>query len=298
MSAPTLTQAQVAQAAPFAKAIGLPRSGGQKQVFPCEIDGTKYALKFLATEPAVSPDADVSVEPVDEVLARARREISIMEKCSSPHLVKLGPIGLTETDIGGQRLLYFSEEWIDGEDLQDRIRRGPLLVASVVSIGRHITSAVEELWTLRKVHRDIKPGNIMTRASTDEHVLLDLGLAFDLGDNSISGVGLVHGTLKYLSPEQMDYTKRRSLDFRSDLFALGVVMYEAATGTHPFVSQSMSSNHVLAAILTAPAADPRKLRPDLPESLRDIILRLLAKRPHLRYRRCEDLIADLAKVDI
>src|SRR5262245_8275140 len=110
MPPPTLTREQVAQLVPQAKAIGNPCKGGQKQVFPCEIDGTRYALKFLATDPIdVGESEGMSVEPFDEVLARARREIAIMAQCTSPHLVKLGPISLTKAKVEGQTLVYFTE---------------------------------------------------------------------------------------------------------------------------------------------------------------------------------------------
>ena len=299
MGAPNLASEQVAAACPKAAKIGSPVRGGQKQVFPCEIDGTRYALKFLATDPTVPADAEgLSEEPFDEVLSRARREIAIMATSVSPHLVKLGPIPLSHTEIGGQRLVYFTEEWIEGDDLRTCISRGALPIADVVRLGIHICLAIEELWKLRKVHRDIKPGNIMIRGSSGDFVLLDLGMAFDLDDDSLSDFGVVPGTLKYFSPEQTDYTKKRALDFRSDLFALGIVMYEAATGSHPFVSRGMSSHQALAAILNAPVIPPKTLRPELPEMLDEIIIRLLAKRPHLRYRRCEDLRAALAAVQV
>ena len=95
------------------------------------------------------------------------------------------------------------------------------------------------------------------------------------------------GTMGYLSPEQLDISLRRTLDFRSDLFAIGVVLYEAAVGEHPFMTAQTTPHEVLAGILKGRPKAVTESRNDFPVALSDFIARLLAKAPHLRYRTCE-----------
>jgi serine/threonine-protein kinase len=154
----------------------------------------------------------------------------------------------------------------------------------LVKLALHISEAISAIWQFSKVHRDIKPGNIMRRASDGEYILLDMGLVFDLGDLSLSVTPV--GTPHYFSPEQMDFDHRRTvLSFRSDLFSLGIVMYEMATGTHPFVTPATrTTRDVVGNILRLTPTPPNAVRPDLPQSLNDTMLRLLAKRPALRFR--------------
>jgi serine/threonine-protein kinase len=200
-------------------------------------------------------------------------------------LVKLGPIGLTFVEFEGQRLIYFSEEFIDGKDLKMVLREdGRLATADAIRLGLHVGRAIDALWKLEKIHRDIKPANIMRR-SNGEFILLDAGLVFDLGAETVS-VGPV-GTRPYFSPEQFDFGSRRTvMDFRSDLFSLGVTMYELLTGVHPFWEQNDSLASLCHKIVNQPAQPPNE-RCTVPDDLNDIILRLLGKSPHLRYRRCQ-----------
>ena len=290
MKLPRLTAADIQAVIPEVEEIGTPSKGGQKVVYPCKIDGESYALKCMLADPTGdSPDAETSIDAFDEVTARARREVEIMRQVDSPHLVKLGPLPLTQAEIADQNVIYFTEEWIDGDDLRELLKtKGVFSIADVIALGQQVTDAVECLWSLAKIHRDIKPGNIMRRA-TGEFVLLDMGLAFDLEDVSLSAAGQVPGTMIYFSPEQTEFTKKRQMDFRSDLFSLGIVLYEAATGQHPFWSLGMNSHQALANILARAPDPPSSHRPEMPAELDELIIRLLAKRPHLRYRTCAKL---------
>lgn len=266
----------------------------------CTIDNHRYALKILlAGATGMSVDGTVSIErgevSFDEVTERARREVNTMKECESPHLVKLGPISLTRANIAEQPVIYFTEEWLEGDDLQTILKRDRVLpIDEVIELGIHISSAIEELWSHKKVHRDVKPGNIMRRTKDGEFVLLDMGLALDLLDHSLTTVGLIPGTRLYLSPDQIDYPHKRMLDFRSDLFSLGVVLYEACTGQHPFAGDDPQTT--LLRILSVTPTPPSSLRKEVPPQLSTIILRLLAKKPHLRYRTCRHLIEELQSI--
>jgi serine/threonine protein kinase len=301
MTCPNISAADVSAIMPHARNIHFVKDGGQKRVFRAEIEGVAYAVKFLRpnvrqvhAEGGLPADSSV----VDDVTARAKREVVTMGQCKTPYLVKLGPIGLTKTKVENEDLLYFTEEFIDGEALNDVVQRGmPIPVAELVRLGVQIAAAINELWSLKKIHRDIKPGNIMRRRTTGDFVLLDMGLVFDLEDKSYS-LGPV-GTVVYFSPEQVDFQNRRSvLDFRSDMFSLGLVLYEIATGQHPFFANAKNSWDVLRNIQQMKPLPPRHLRPDLPKELDDIILRLLGKRPALRYRKVSMLLEALAGVPI
>jgi eukaryotic-like serine/threonine-protein kinase len=214
MPFPTLTAQQVQQAVPDATNVAFLDKGGQKVVFSCTIDGKPYVLKIL--QPHLRPvmpeqSGDVGADPIsiDDVTARAQREVATMKECDTPHLVKIGPIEMRTIQIDGEDLLCFSEEMIDGLPLNKLLRQsGPLSPAEIITLGQNIATAIGALWQRNKIHRDIKPGNIMRRR-TGGFVLLDLGLVFDLNDESYS-IGPV-GTHIYFSPEQMDFANRRQV---------------------------------------------------------------------------------------
>ena len=300
MQIPSLLKEEVGSIVRGVTHVGEPKRGGQKLVFPCVMAGRRYVLKFMLAAPSGPHDAeeDEASSPFDAVAARARREVATMGECDSPHVVKLGPIPLTVCEHRGQSLIYFSEEFIDGQDLRAMLREHPRLpVADLVRLACHTNEAIRVLWGFSKIHRDIKPGNIMNRSTTGEFVLLDMGLAFDLEDESFTGTGLVPGTPRYFSPEQMDFARKRQMDFRSDLFSLGIVLYEAACGRHPFRTHDVQTTYqFMANILAHVPPRPVQLRPEIPEQLSDVIMRLLAKHPHLRYRSCERLHAALAHI--
>ena len=211
-------------------------------------------------------------------------------------MVKLGPIGLEFAEVGEERVLYFSEELIEGKDLAEIFKAsGRFAAAEIVQLGLQITDAVQALWDIGMVHRDIKPANVMCRDSNDEYVLLDAGFAFDVVGESVSA-GPV-GTLSYFSPEQFDFTKRRTgMDFRSDIFSLGVTMYKLLTGQHPFYSSGDTSHSLYVKITSHVPEPPSSLVGDVPTELDRIILRMLGKSPHLRYRRCNQLMEALNQV--
>ena len=278
--------------------------GGQKRVFKCDQAGETWALPLIlvSDNPGVTLDED-DYEfglSTDQVIARLRREVGIMRKCESPHLVKMGPIDVTPVEIENLSILYFLEEYIDGDDLKHIMAQGLMPIDEIKDVGVHITKAIDALWSCdpsqQIIHRDLKPANVMRRAGTGEYVVLDVGLAFDLLDESISHPGQVPGTTLYLTPDQLDHTKKRQMDFRTDMFALGVILYEATTGQHPFYSVGISTMDLFKSILHAKPKPVSDLRPDVSKGLEEIIMRLLAKKPHLRYRTCESLLEALDQV--
>lgn len=293
MPLPIITEENIKRLLPDVESAVQVGSGGQKVVFRVVYHGTPLALKFALLPDTFQADA----VDIDETVLRAQRETQIMQDCDSLHMVKLGPIGIGTTVLGRQNVLYFSEELIEGQALNDILRvDGALSPPEVVKLGQQMCSAIGELWALGKIHRDIKPGNIMRRDADGSYVLLDAGLAFDVAGESISA-GFMVGTIAYFSPEQFDYTSRRTMDFRSDIFSLGVTLYQAATGQHPFFSPNTSTPHLFTRITKHNPPAPSSLVPAVPESLDRIILRMMGKSPHLRFRRIEQLQTALATVE-
>ncbi|MCY9692270.1 serine/threonine protein kinase [Paenibacillus alginolyticus] len=305
MRAPELTVEQVQEICPNCSQIEFVGKGGQKTVFSGLLEGKQYAIKFLdltsiqnQQEPSdmTSLDLQITVSPMEDiredVLARAKREIDIMDRCETPTLVKLGPISMTLVEYDNKKLLYFTEEFITGDDLYTILRREKqITVNEGIELGIDIATAIKHLWNINMVHRDVKPRNIMRRSS-GSYVLLDTGLAFDLSDESLTAAFMTVGTPIYMSPEQLRNV-RRGIDFRSDLFLLGIVLYEVLTGQHPFFNRGINSMQLVANIISNQVEPPNKIRSDIPNSLNAIIMRLLAKEPHLRFKTCDSLIAKL-----
>lgn len=295
MAIPQLTIEQIGNVIPSASDIQEVDRGGQKIVFSGIMDGRKYALKFMAPNP--SQAGGQNSEFLDDVTSRAQREVETMQQCSTPHLVGMGPIGLNTAVIADEPIIYFSEEFVEGQNLRSYLQsNGVFSVSELIRLAFHVSEAIKSIWQFSKIHRDIKPGNIMRRDDNGDFVLLDMGLVFDLQDESLSVCPV--GTPLYFSPEQMEFNNRRTImNFRSDLFSLGTVMYEMATGHHPFTQGATTTWDVLGNIANAVPQAPRALRPELPEKLSDIIMRLLAKRPALRYRSIELFQRALCEVE-
>ena len=291
----------------------LVQKGGQKAVYRAVIQGEVVAVKVIAVEPDAQIfdelEVDVSeeeIEPedaapsVNSTIERAKREVTILEQVDVPVLARRGPLGLAPFQFGGRNWLYFTEEWIEGQSLQAMIRQGRLTVEQVVRLGVDLVHAISWLSSREMVHRDIKPANVMWAEDRERFVLIDPGIALDLQGPSLTQVPMAVGTFAYQSPEQMDYARKRDLDFRSDLFALGIVLYEAASGEHPFMKAGTTAVQVMSGILTDSPKPINGIVDDLPSAVGDFITRLLQKPPHFRYRTCnlvrraiEDIATDL-----
>ena len=296
MALPQLTAADVEAIVPNCKVVAPSLGGGQKIVYPCCIDGHRCAVKFiLLGELKDDLDGDVQSK-IDTVRARVEREIAIMRKINSPNIVRMGDLELTPVTFHEQSLLYYSEEWVEGESLSTILRDSKLPVCEALRLCTDITQAIYELWSLNKVHRDIKPQNIMRQHSDGTYILLDLGLALDLEDKSLTQYGYVPGTKTYFSPEQLDINHKRDIDFRSDLFSLGIVLYQSLTGVHPFYKYGMSDQELFSRIITQQIIPPFAIDANIPPSVSSMVCRLLSKQPSGRYRKCSLLIDEVTKI--
>lgn len=300
MSSKILTDTDVMDIFPHCTVVGKPLKGGQKIVYPCLVNGIMNAVKFIVLN---SLDDVDNIEEVtsqnEEITARAIREISIMKQIDSDYLVRLGEIDFQLITHKNQQFLAYSEEWIEGTDVANQLRSvNKLDVLSTINLGADIAKAIELIWNTNNVHRDIKPQNIMRRNDNGKYVLLDFGMAFDTDDKSLTKMGCVPGTRTYFSPEQLDWKNKRDIDFRSDLFSLGIVLYQVLTGIHPFYKNGMYDQELFNNILHATPIQPILFEPSIPKELNDIVMRLLNKSPHARYRKCSLLINQLEEIKI
>jgi serine/threonine protein kinase len=298
-----LTPALLEEALPELRPIRFIGAGGQKRVYACNYQGQVYALKvhFIGKKAAdeSSPAATITDPGVDTAIARAKRAVEILRRCSGGSLARVGPVDVTVFEVQDVQLMYYLEEFIDGVDLKtDLAKNGPWTPAEIRRVGLALIEAIKELWECDAVHRDIKPANIIRRTADGSFVLIDIDLALDLHGDSLTVPGGIAGTKQYLSPEQLEVESKRSLDFRSDLFNVGVVMYELATGENPFWKPGTSSATGMSRIREFNPPSPKDRDPKFPSDLSDFIMRLLAKRPHLRFRSCDSAREALEKVDI
>jgi hypothetical protein len=194
-------------------------------------------------------------------------------------------------EVGEQPLPYLVMEFIPGETLQQRLDRiGPLDVPEVLRIGRQIAEGLAAAHASDLIHRDIKPGNVLLEGGSQKAKITDFGLARAADDASISQSGIIAGTPMFMSPEQ---ALGHRIDQRADLFSLGSVLYQMASGRPPFRAPS-----ALAVLKRVAEESPRpipEIIPETPQWLCDIIAKLHAKNPDERYqsaREVADVLAD------
>ena len=258
-------------------------AGGMGQVYRAR--DTKLdrfvAIKFLGTFVGRSRDD----------IERFRAEARAVSSLNHPHILVIHDVG----DVDGEPFIV--TELVEGTTLRDRVEQR-VAVRQAIDIGRQVASALAAAHARGIVHRDIKPENIMLRP--DGYVkVLDFGLAKlsptedDAAESDTLGSehGVVIGTPEYMSPEQ---AAGRNVDFRTDQFSLGIVLYEMVTGVSPF--RRSSRVQTAAAVIADDPPSVARLCPDIPPPLQWAIERCLAKHPHDRFDTTEALQRDLATV--
>ena len=200
---------------------------------------------------------------------------------------------VTIFDAGEEHdLAFIAMEFLKGRDLAEHCKADQLLpVATVLSIVARVAEALAYAHRQNVVHRDIKPANIMYERASDTVKVTDFGIA-RITDSSKTKTGLVLGTPSFMSPEQLAGKK---VDGRSDLYSLGVMLYQLLAGVLPFRGESMSE--LMFKIANEEATDIRLVRPELPESLANVVALSLSKRPETRYQTGDQFAADLRAVD-
>ena len=199
---------------------------------------------------------------------------------------------VTIFDAGEEHdLAYIAMEFLKGKDLVDACKDGQLLpVPRVLSIVTRVAEALAYAHKQNVVHRDIKPANIMFDADTDTVKVTDFGIA-RITDSSKTKTGMVLGTPSFMSPEQL---AGKRVDGRSDLYSLGVMLFQMLAGVLPFRGESMAE--LMYKIASEEAPDIRVIRPNLPENLANVIALSLSKRPETRYQNGDQFAAELKAV--
>lgn len=262
-------------------------AGGMGSVYKAEdLDLRRFvALKF------------VSVETGDEqAQARLRREAQAASALNHPNICTIYEIG----NHAGRA--FIAMELLEGRTLKQRIAEGPLEIDTILSLSLEIADALDAAHSVGVFHRDIKPGNIFI--TTRGHAkILDFGIATGSGlareadtskpagasDAAVTAPGVVAGTASYMSPEQI---LGEALDARTDLFSLGVTLYEITTGQLPFTGEDAAA--IRRAVLDADPRPVSQIRPEVPKELEAIIRNCLQKNREVRYQRASDLSAALA----
>jgi serine/threonine protein kinase/Flp pilus assembly protein TadD len=251
-------------------------SGGMGDVYLAEDKelNRRVALKFLS----------VMLGSDDTCKARFTREAQTAAKLNHPNIVTIYEVG----EIRGRP--FMAMEYVEGQSLKELIAKKELPLEQAIEIVTQISQGLGEAHAAGIIHRDVKPANILIDKKWRAKIL-DFGLAVVEGCEALTKTGSTIGTVSYMSPEQV---LGKELDFRSDIFSLGIVFYEMLTGHLPF-----KGDHEAVMMYAIANEEPEPLRtykPDLTDNIQTLIDLLLSKNPDRRIQSATDLLANLGQV--
>lgn len=256
-------------------------AGGMGEVYKAKDTRLERTVAIKVLPSGTAQNADLRM--------RFEREARAISSLNHPHICTL-------YDIGAENGFdYLVMEYLEGETLSERLKRGPLTTEELFQYGAQIADALDKAHRQGLVHRDLKPANVMITKTGAK--LLDFGLAkLTVGNGGMEGVshitqttpltgtGTILGTVQYMSPEQLE---GKEADSRSDIFAFGAMVYEMATGQKAFSGQSQAS--LIAAILEREPRPISELQPMTPPALERLVKKCLAKDPDARWQSARDL---------
>ncbi len=238
--------------------------------------GEKIALKLIRPEIAANT----------KIIARFQNELRSARKISHRNVCRMFDLS-RDGDMK-----FITMEYVSGEDLKATIKRmGPLTWKKAVSIGKQLCQGLSEAHRLGVIHRDLKCRNIMIDREGSVRIM-DFGIALSQESEGITESGVIIGTPQYLSPEQVD---GKEIDSRTDIYSMGIILYEMVTGKVPFEGDSTYSI-AFKQKTEAPKA-PWVLNPEIPLELGRLILRCLAKNPGQRPQTAEEVCAELTRME-
>ena len=255
--------------------LGKGGMGKVYRVFDKKIE-EEVALKLI--QPEISSDK--------KTIERFRNELKIARRIAHRNVCKMYDLGQEEETH------YITMEYVPGESLKSMIgMMGQLSSGQTVFIAKQVCKGLAEAHRLGVVHRDLKPSNIMIDRGGNTHIM-DFGIARSPKVKGITGPGKIIGTPEYMSPEQVE---GKEVDKRSDIYSLGVILYEMTTGRLPFegdTSLSIALKHK-----TETPADPGQYNAQIPEGLCQLILRCMKKDKEKRYQDATELLSELIKIE-
>jgi len=255
--------------------LGKGGMGKVYKVFDTKIK-EKIALKLIKSD--IASDR--------ETIERFSNELRLARKIRHKNVCQMFDLGEAE---GAH---FITMEYVSGEDLKNLIRMSKgMSVGAAVNIARQICEGLIEAHRLGVVHRDLKPGNIMIDREGDVRIM-DFGVARTLKEKGVTGAGVIIGTPEYMSPEQVE---GKDINQQSDLYSLGIVLYEMVTGRRPFEGDTALS--VAVKHKTEIPKNPKQINPNIPDDLSGIILRCLEKDKSKRYQTAAEVHSELEKIE-
>jgi serine/threonine protein kinase/tetratricopeptide (TPR) repeat protein len=255
--------------------LGVGGMGRVYKVHDTELDAL-VVLKVLLPEVAADP----------ETIARFRNELKLSREISHKNVCRMFDLNISNGSY------YITMEYVDGESLKSIIQMTKKLsVATAIRLAKKICQGLGEAHRHGVVHRDLKPGNIMVERDGDAKIL-DFGLAQSIESKGITATGIIIGTPEYMSPEQV---QEKTVDRRSDIYSLGILLYEMLTGQVPFGGDSpvgVALKHV-----NERPIEPNEINLKIPQVISHVVLKCLEKERGNRFQSTEELYAELSRIE-